>query len=268
MCCGYGADGMDNEVGYDCVIIDEFHHSGAATYRKLNKKTWNGVYYRFGLTATPFRSQDHERLLLESVLSKIIYRIEYKDAVAKGYIAPLEAYYYDLPKTEIKGDDSSWPAMYSELISKNIPRNTHIADLLAKLNEAQISTLCLVKEIAHGDALVRLSGECFVYGADQSTKNYIAALNGRDINVLIGTTGVVGEGVDTKPCEYVIIAGLGKSKNALMQQFGRPQRAYPGKESGKVILFRDASHKWTLQHFKEQCKILKEEYGVVPVKLN
>ena len=21
LCCGYGADGMDNEVGYDCVII-------------------------------------------------------------------------------------------------------------------------------------------------------------------------------------------------------------------------------------------------------
>ena len=85
--------------------------------------------------------------------------------------------------------------------------------------------------------------------------------------ILIGTTGVLGEGIDTRPAEWIIIAGLGKSKNQFMQNIGRGIRVYPGKKSCKVILFKDGSHKWTLKHFKEQCMILKEVYGIVPMRL-
>ena len=65
----------------------------------------------------------------------------------------------------------------------------------------------------------------------------------------------------------IILAGLGKSKNAFMQQCGRGVRRYGDKQSAKIIIFRDASHKWSLAHFKEQVKILQEEYGVTPAKL-
>src|ERR1051326_7908668 len=41
---------------YHCVLIDEFHHSGCATYLKLNKTAWSKIYYKLGLTATPSRS--------------------------------------------------------------------------------------------------------------------------------------------------------------------------------------------------------------------
>jgi superfamily II DNA or RNA helicase len=251
--------------GYDCVIIDEFHHSGAATYRKLNKKSWGGVYYKLGMTATPFRSQDHERLLLESVLSRVIYRIEYQDAVRAGYIAPLESYYLEVPK--VKTNANSWAAVYSEGVVNNEPRNRIISDLLANLDSSGVSTLCLVKEIKHGEILSELTGIPFASGINEDTKELIKQFNNRDIHCLIGTTGVLGEGIDTKPCEYVILGGLGKSKNSIMQQIGRGFRKYPGKESCKVILFEDKSHRWFKAHFKTQCKIIEEEYGVIPVCL-
>jgi superfamily II DNA or RNA helicase len=53
-----------------------------------------------------------------------------------------------------------------------------------------------------------------------------------------------------------------------MQQCGRGFRRYEDKESCKIILIKDSSHKWTKQHFKAQCKILEEEYGVIPLKIN
>lgn len=254
--------------GYDCVIIDEFHHSGAKTYRELNKKAWKNVFYKFGLTATPFRSQDRERLLLESVLSKVIYRVEYKDAVAKGYIVPLEAYYLDVPKTSIQGNEASWPSMYSELVVNNIARNDLIGNLIDQLSKTDAPTLCLVKEVAHGQTLANITGFGFNHGEDDHNRERLLEFNLGERKTLIGTTGVLGEGVDTKPAEYIIIAGLGKSPNAIMQQIGRGLRKYKGKESCKVILLRDTSHKWTLNHFREQCKIIAREYGIKPVRLD
>ncbi len=260
-------DGLDPKApdNVDMVIIDEFHHAAAATYRKLNKYAWKDVYYRFGLTATPFRAQESERLLLESVLSEVIYRVTYQQAVDKGYIVPVEAYYIDLEPTELKGSPTSWPAVYSELIVNNSARNSIIRDLVTKLWKHRKSTICLVKEIEHGENLAVQAP--FLKGENDDNASWFAAFNERRYPVMVGTTGVVGEGVDTRPCEYVIIAGLGKSKPQFMQQVGRGLRKYPGKESCKVILFRDPSHKWTLEHFKAQCKYLRDEYNVKAVKL-
>lgn len=249
---------------YDCVIVDEFHHAAADTYRKLNKKAWRGVYYRFGLTATPFRSNDNERLLLESFLSREIYRITYEQAVAAKYVVPVEAYYLDLTKTPVKGH--TWAQVYKELVVDNKARNELIQGLLVSLHKAKIPTLCLVKEIKHGEA-ISAGAFPFVNGMDQDTKGLITAFNNKEFPVLVGTTGVIGEGVDSKPAEYVLITGLGRSKNAFMQACGRGMRKYESKESCKVIIFRDPSHKFTLRHFKAQVKILKEEYGCTPVKL-
>lgn len=249
----------------DLVIIDEFHHSGAKTYRMLNQKAWSGVYYKIGLTATPFRSQDHERLLLESVLSRTIYKVDYKSAVSKGYIVPMEAYYVDVPPQAVEG--RTWAQVYSQLVVNNVPRNKIINELLSRFYDNNLKTLCLVKEIRHGELLTNISGAGFANGQDGASADLIAGFNAGKLTCLIGTTGVLGEGVDIKPAEYIIIAGLGKSKNAFMQQVGRGFRRHGSKETCKVIIFRDTSHKWTLAHFKEQCKILKSEYGIVPRRL-
>ncbi len=257
--------------GYDCVIIDEFHHSGAKTYRQLNQKAWNDVYYRFGFTATPFRSQDNERLLLESVLSKIIYRLGYVSAVAKNMIVPVEAYYIELPKKK-SVEGNTWSQVYSELVTKNTNRNKVIASLIDTLLFQDRPTLCLVKEIAHGKAIQVAQDPPgtveFATGTDDRTNEYIHEFVIGASKSLIGTTGVLGEGVDTKPAEYIIVAGLGKSKTQFMQQVGRGLRKHSNKESCKIIIFRDSSHKWTLAHYKAQAKILLDEYGVKVIRLD
>lgn len=253
---------LDSMSDFDCLIIDEAHRSAAKTYRKLNKTAWNKIYYRFFTTATPFRNDADENILLESIAGKVIYRLTYKEAVAKGYIVPVEAYYINVPK--IITDAYTWAEVYKELVVNNAVRNNIIINLLDTLHKSKKSTLCLVKEIEHGNNLL---GFPFVNGETVESRSYISMFNDRTIDVLIGTTGILGEGIDTKPCEYVIIAGLGKAKSQLMQQVGRAVRTYPDKGSAKVIIFRDTSHKFTLRHFNEQKKILLEEYGIRVVEL-
>lgn len=268
---------VDNKLiheytNYDCVIIDEFHHAAAKTYRKLNIKAWKGIYYRIGLTATPFRTDEDERLLLESVLSKVIYSLDYKTALAKGYVSQIDAFFVNVPKTVTNG--LTWADVYSDLVVNNKQRNNIIASILSSLYWDKIPTICLVKEIAHGEKINAALGAAsmftvpFIKGDNSDNKQVIKSFNNKEQPVIIGTYGVLGEGVDTKPTEYVIIAGLGKSKSQFMQQVGRALRLAKGKTSAKVIIFRDISHKWTKTHFSSQVKILEEEYGVKTIAID
>jgi len=250
---------------YGCLIIDEAHHVAAKTYQNLNKTKWNDIFFRFFFTATPFRNNKEETLLFEAIAGKVVYGLTYKTAINNGYIVPVEAYYIQLPKTP--NDYFTWSEVYSNLVVKNDHRNHVIADLLLQLRAVEKNTLCLVKEVAHGQALAELTGIPFVHGQDEDSRGYIEDFNKGRINVLIGTTGVIGEGIDSRPCEFVVIAGLGKAKSAFMQQVGRGVRTFPGKDSAKIIIFKDSSHKFTSRHFAAQSKILLEEYGIKPLKL-
>lgn len=253
-------------MDFDVLIIDEAHRVAAKTYQKLNKTAWTGIHYRFFMTATPFRNDTEETLLFESIAGQVIYQLDYKTAVKEKYISPVEAYYLDIPKQST--DAYTYAQVYSELVVNNEIRNQMISFLLLQLNACRVSTLCLVREVAHGKILSGITGLPFVSGADDESRDYIGQFNSGRLKALIGTTGVLSEGVDTKPCEYVIIAGLGKAKSQFMQQVGRSVRTYPGKESAKVVIFKDKSHKFTLRHYNEQKRILVAEYGVAPIKLD
>jgi superfamily II DNA or RNA helicase len=260
------SNALTASTSYDCLIIDEAHHVAAKTYHKLNRTVWKDIYYRFFLTATPYRNKPEETLLFEGIAGEVIYQLAYKEAVSKGYIVSVEAYYVELPKS--KTFAHTWAEVYSELVVNNEVRNKLIARILEGLRAADVSTLCLVKEVRHGLNIQSLIDVPFANGQDEASRNEILEFSSGSIKTLVGTTGLLGEGVDTKPCEYVIIAGLGKAKSAFLQQVGRAVRTYPGKLSAKIILVKDSSHRFLLRHFKEQSNILKQEYGVVPVKLN
>ena len=253
---------LKKSSSFDCLIIDECHHGAARTYQKLNKTVWHKIFYRFHFTATPFRNDAEETLLFEAIAGRIIYKLNYKTAIARGYIVPVEAFYIELPKQ--KHDCYTYQEVYRTLVTNNVKRNSIIHDILTAFDSTGKSTLCLVKEVAHGK---NIGWPHFVSGEDDESRSLISDFNSRLVETLVGTEGIIGEGIDTKPCEIVVLAGLGKAKSRIMQAVGRGVRKHPGKTSCKVILFKDASNKYLLKHFREQCKILKDEYGVIPIKL-
>lgn len=251
-------------TNYDILIIDECHHAAAKTYRRMNKISWNKIYHRFLFTATPFRNDSEETLLFEAICGQIIFELPYKRAVAMGYIVPVEAYYIDCD-TQLT-DGFTYREVYNDLVVNNKDRNEKIAVLLNRLKD--YSTLCLVREVKHGKKIEVLTGFNFTHGEDDESREFIRQFNSGGIMTLIGTTGIMGEGIDTKPAEYVIIAGGGKAKSQFMQAIGRALRNYPGKTSAKIIIFRDTSHRFMTKHFNLQKKILLDEYGVRLIKLS
>lgn len=252
-------------AGFGMLIIDECHGAASATYQKLNRAQWGDIYHRFFFTATFFRNVDAEHLLFKSICGDEIYRLTYDMAVRNKLIVPVEGYYYSVPKQPVDGH--TYAQVYKQLVVENPVRNAIISDLMLNLQGAGVAQLCLVKEIAHGNILSEMTGIPFANGQDESSRHWLEAFKTGEILSLIATTGLAGQGSDTKPCEYVIIAGLGKAKSSFMQAVGRSVRVYPGKESGKVILFKDTSNKYCLRHFNAQSAILQEEYGVISQKL-
>ena len=258
---------LKKHAQYDCLIVDESHHVAAKTYQKLNRKYWTGIFYRFFFTATPYRGVADEQILMEGVSGEVIHTVDYHQAVRTKTIVPVEAFYIDLPKQVVKG--STWAQVYSELVVNNVYRNKLIAKWLDQLRSNRCVTLCLVKEIKHG---INILKECkhatpFAKGDNEDNKDIIKRLGTNGHESLVATEGVFAEGMDSKSVEYVILSGLGKSKSAFLQKVGRGVRRYKDKNSAKIIIFKDSSHKFTLRHFRAQCKILKEVYGISPIKL-
>lgn len=249
---------------FDCLILDECHRSASATYQKLNKTQWSGIYRRYFLSATYFRNQESEQLLFEGIAGSVGYRLTYAEAVKKKYIVPVEAYYVALQKQPT--DAYTWAEVFSKLVVNNTARNEIIAVLILRLYSAGKSVLCLVKEVAHGKILSTLTGLPFVQGSTDDRQAIRDFSQGKILG-LIATEGIMAEGIDSRACEYVVITSLGKAKSAFQQKIGRAVRVYPGKESAKIILFDDKSHKYTHKHFLAQKKILFDEYGIVPIKL-
>lgn len=252
---------------YNMLIIDEAHHVASRTYHTLNRKAWGSIYHRYFFSATHFRSQDHELLLMQSISGNVAYTLSYQTAVARGMIVPLEAYYVEVPTQAYDGPES-WAAVYSALVVNNEARNQIIVNMIESLKGDGVPTLTLVKEIKHGEALSARTGIGFANGQDGSSRMRILEFILGETVSLVGTVGVVGEGQDTKPAEYVLMAGGGKAKTQFMQNCGRALRTSPGKESGKIIIFLDKSHRWLRQHFNAQRKILLDEYNVKVIRLD
>lgn len=256
---------LNTLTNYDCIIWDEVHHAAAKTYRNHNKKAWSKIRYRYGMTATPFRNKSEEQMLYESVAGQVIYSLSYTEAIKNKYIVPVEAYYVKVPTMTVEG--YNWAEVYKELITDRKDRNDSIVEIAKNLILNNKATLVIVKEIKHGQFLSDLIGCPFVCGEDPDSKKYLKEFSLGKIPCIVGTSGTVGEGCDTKACEFVILATTGKAKTTFMQQIGRGVRKWKNKDSMKLILIKDFSHKWLKNHFNAQKKILKEEYGVELISL-
>lgn len=254
--------------GVDLLLIDEYHHSAATTYRKLSVTLWKDIYWRFGLTATPFRSRSEEGILMASIVSDIAYRLTYEDAVRQGLIVPMRVFYVEAPKPDGKmKTHTNYHNAYQDLVVNNANAHKLVAGLAEKLYAKQDSSLVLCRQIDHGLAVQKILDDNgievpFAEGTSDLKDHDIRNFCMQNEWVLIGTVGVLGEGVDTKPAVWVIIAGAGKAKVQLMQNLGRIFRTYPGKTMGYAIILKYSGNKWLENHFNETVKTVWEEYGL------
>lgn len=248
---------------FNLLIIDEGHRSACETIFQLNKSKLSAIYYRFFLSATPYRNDGHQ-LKLDAVIGDTIFEYGVEQGIVDGWLTkPIFIMYPVRNLNHNKNKSKQYSQEYESLVADNRERNDLIASIALKLFKQNKSILVLVKQIGHGTQLKEKIGKCceFIYSdtpkGNKENDKILEDFNKGRVKVLIATS-IVGEGVDL-PCAQVLInARGGNKKGNILQNIGRVLRLYPDKKYALIIDFFDGNSKWLIEHSKTRLEIYRK----------
>ena len=239
------------EKMFDVVIVDECHRCiGSPTRVMQFYKVLTSICarYKFGLTATPKRSDGLEKSMY-ALLGGIVYEVS-KDAV-KDTRCPVKVITYKtgyIPNLDLvlSGDGTlNYSALVDDLIENEerfnfvgniINRNTEGATLVLGNRVKYLQELC---ECYDGKA-VCLSTMGNSRSAKEERKNVLKQLNNGEIDCVFATYQLAKEGLDVPNLRCVVLATPEKDETTVTQATGRVGRKVEGKEYGVVIDFSDS----------------------------
>lgn len=243
----------DIRLDHEVFLPDETHRLGARTFSKVAMAC--PAQYRFGFTATPERPNDNAMLRVIGGSSEIIADLTAESLIDQGYLAKPTWRIIDAPRAG--GQHRDWRSEYQAEIVENSGRNQAIAGVVSS---SETPCLITVERIAHGERLESVVDDArFVHGSHSDRSELIQSFRDGDLDVLIATRGIVGEGFDMPEIRTFVVAGGYKSETATLQQVGRALR--PG-ESGEatIVDFQDYGQ-WVSRHSGERVRTYQKYYG-------
>jgi superfamily II DNA or RNA helicase len=238
--------------GYDYLVIDEFHHVAAATYRNAIKAC--RPQFLLGLTATPFRGdrQDIYQLCNDNVLASF----ELRTGIDAGILSPYHYFgcFDDVDYSSIKHHGGHYDVRDLERALVIPQRDRAVIAKWKELAEDQATiAFCCSHEHARraSSAFNRAGIGSEVYISSTSSADRLRLLqdlaNGR-LKILCAVD-VLNEGADIPFVECLLFLRPTESKRIFYQQLGRGLRMFAGKGHCTVIDF--------IGNFKNAYKIVE-----------
>ena len=255
----------------NALIIDEAHLAAVVTEEIGNQA--KNAYYRLGLSATPFRT-DNQEIRIEGTLGGKVCEVSASDLVERGFLVPPKIFVVNISTVE---PGQTYHEVYNLNIINCWERNFRIKQFAEGMKAKGIPTLILVERMEHGNILEGMIEDAvFVPGGDKGEvdpsdeeKNYrrrmLNAVENNEI-VLIATQWA-NVGVDAPKIACLILAGTSSSPVTTYQQVGRVLRCV-GKnvedsiKNGKpeaIIIDFASSHKNLRSHVNMRKKVYKNE---------
>lgn len=213
---------------FDMIIVDEAHHAGAESYKKILR------YFKprliLGFTATPNRG---DNLRLDDVFKKIVFKRDLKWGIKNGYLCDITCKQvdigYDLSEVHtIMGDYA--PGELSDAMT-----GTEDAIAQAYREQAKGATLIFATNVQHAEAIAdKIDGAVTVTGKTQNRSRIIEAFTRREIPCIVNCM-VFTEGTDMPLVETVMIARPTQSNSLYAQMVGRGLRLHPEKDRLTLI---------------------------------
>ena len=244
---------IPNYHGRQLLILDEFHHAAAKTWKEAAAAS--GAFYRLGLTGTHFRA-DGRDMEMAGVLGRAVYARSVGDMVKLGRLVPAR-----IAMLRISGAiRASGYEVYRDGVVEHSPRNRALADAASELVRRGRRVLVLVKEVAHAARLSSMiKGSVAVDGRDNDRVTaMLKALERGEVKAVVGTS-VIGEGRDVPAADALVYASGGKSKVRVVQDYFRALTASDGKSSAIVVDAADTQHEILLGHAAERLRHYRGE---------
>jgi superfamily II DNA or RNA helicase len=231
---------------YDYIIIDEFHHAAAPSYRKI----LNRIQPRFllGVTATPERQDGHD--VMEICDYNIAYEVRLPEAINRNWLIPF--HYFGVADELIDYENIKWRSGKfdpTELENALILEERVDAILQHALEKGfdgrKRTTVGFCAGVRHAefmaDALIRRGfGSEAVTGKanpDERRKIYERFSNPDDPLEWLFVSDVLNEGVDIPEINSILFLRPTESSTLFLQQLGRGLRLYPHTEILTIIDF-------------------------------
>ena len=245
---------------FGTIIVDECHHIPAATFREviaqLNPK------YIYGLTATPKRKHNDEKLIYVYI-GDIIARMETSDFSALSDLPHLP------PEVLIRTTALAIPFKFTtdhfQLLAKVVCFDTArnqmiIEDILSKVGEGK-RLLVLSERKEHLEILAMyLKGKCetIVISGDDSApkrKSKLKQIESGHYRVILSTGQFFGEGIDIRGISCLILAFPFSFEGKLVQYMGRLRDIG---EQKTIVDYRDAQIPFLEKQFKQRERHYKK----------
>jgi superfamily II DNA or RNA helicase/HKD family nuclease len=248
-------------AAFDIVIVDEFHHAAAPTYRQLLKRLFEGDDAQaqrhpprilLGLTATPERTDAED--ILHYFDNHIAVELRLWDALERGLLCPFQYFGlhdntdlssvrwsrkgYDITELEriYTGDDARVKLVLEQVSQKHRDVGT-------------MRALGFCVSIAHAQFMARRFTEAglpsIAVSADTDSdtrKDALASLRSGQARVLFAVD-LFNEGLDLPEVDTLLFLRPTESALVFLQQLGRGLRRHERKDCLTVLDFIGHSHR-------------------------
>lgn len=241
---------------FGMVIIDECHHIPAKSFREVITRL--NCFYLYGLTATPKRKNNDEKLIYVYI-GNVIYEMTQKKQLESQNITVeinvretelFVPYDYKIDNYETVSQilifDTNRNGLILKDIEDNISRFKSILILTERKSHVNVLNLYLKEKYE----TIAISGD----DSERSRKSKLEQIEQGHFQVIISTGQYFGEGIDVKALECLFIVYPFAFESKLVQYIGRVQR------SGRppvIFDYRDSK----IDHFEKMFKQRNRYYN-------
>lgn len=222
---------------FDYIVVDEFHHAAAATYRRLIDHF--EPRFLLGLTATPERTDGGDLLALCG--ENLVYRRDFADGIRAGLLVPFR--YFGVPD-EVDYRNIPWRSTRfdEEALTRAVSTRSRARNALDQYRaRAGSRTLAFCCSTRHADFMAGFFAEAglraaAVHSAPSSAPR-AASLERLEAGELdaVFAVDMFNEGVDLPHVDTIMMLRPTESRILWLQQFGRGLRTAEGKPHLTVI---------------------------------
>ena len=239
-----GAENVEPDH-FDVVIIDEFHHAAAKSYRGLLERVRPREL--LGMTATPERSDGLP--LLDWFDGRISAELRLWDAIDQHRLSPFVYYgiHDGLDLSQIhwrRGTGYDVDGLTNLLTANDVWARQVIAQLHRHVDDLRrMRALGFCVSVAHARFMARVFNEAGVAATaiwadtpDQERRAALVDLEKREVNVVF-SVDLFNEGIDVPAVDTLLLLRPTDSPTLFLQQLGRGLRRHHGKTVCTVLDF-------------------------------
>jgi len=211
-------------TAFDYIVVDEFHHAAARSYRKLID--YFQPKFLLGLTATPERTDGGDLLALCG--ENLVYRCDLLEGIRKSLLCPFR--YFGVPD-EVDYSNIPWRSgrFNEEALTRQLDTQKRARNALEQYRaRAGKRTLAFCCSQLHADFMAGFfTGEGIPAAAVHSGQtsapkaSTLKRLSDGEIEVVFAVD-MFNEGVDIPNVDTVMMLRPTESRILWLQQFGRP----------------------------------------------